>query len=346
MDIHAEINKLSYKPFLCRNLNIVNINDLANGISTNSSFLLQIDPQNQYAVSWWVSAKRTRSYPYARVYDTLSFSGKKVTIIPIYKDEGADGDRDFLQWDTLSLMSLLQVNVIIGYYNSAVKSTRYDNKITEQRFDIDYIKDQITHLSSFQSDALHWNLLQADLAPAIAHKAVDAYARISAAVGVQMHSTRTISNKIEQISLSADEFKRISRHRAHSAQTREIATLQPKEKINCDEKASITINNYLGGEYYFTADEARTNNGDLFLVECKHSETAVLPSISDIKDGLIKMILFTNLENVFIGNKKYNPKPILKLTSNSRSSVDFVNNGDFKALLLEAKTNNFDIVLD
>lgn len=345
MDIHAEINKLSYKPFLCRDLPIVKINELATGISSNSSFLLQIDPHNQYAVSWWVSAKRTRSYPYARVYDTLSFSGKKVTIIPIYKDEGADGDRDFLQWDTLSLMSLLQVNAIIGYYSSAVKSARYNNKITEQKFDIEYINEQINLLSSFQSDALHWNLLQADLAPTIAHRAVDAYERISTIVGVQMHSTRTITKKIEQISLSADEFKRISRNHAHSAQTREIATLQPKEKIICDEKASITINNYLGGEYYFTADEARIDKGDLFLVECKHSESAVLPSISDIKDGLIKMILFTNLENVFIGNKRYNPKPILKLTSNSRLDHDFVNNDEYKKLLLEAKTNIFDIDL-
>jgi hypothetical protein len=236
-------------------------------------------------VSWWVSAKRTRSYPYARVYDTLSFSGKKVTIIPIYKDEGADGDRDFLQWDTLSLMSLLQVNVIIGYYNCAIKSNSYNNKIKKQRFDIDYINEQIIALSSFHSDALHWNLLQANLAPAIAHKAVDAYKRISAAVGVQMHSAQTISRIIDQISMSADEFKRVSRNHAHSAQSREIATLQPKEKINRAEKASITINNYLGGKYYFTADEARIINGDLHLVECKHSKSASLPSINDIKDG-------------------------------------------------------------
>ncbi|MGC9043411.1 MAG: hypothetical protein ACP5KG_06100, partial [Myxococcota bacterium] len=75
--------------------------------------------------SWWVSPKRTRSYPDARVYDTLSFEGKKVTIIPIINDEGREGDRDFLQWDTISLMSLLGVYVIIGYYKNAEKSKRY-----------------------------------------------------------------------------------------------------------------------------------------------------------------------------------------------------------------------------
>lgn len=72
----------------------------------DATFILQIDAENRFAVSRWVSLKRTRLYPYPRVYDSLGFAGKKVTIIPIVKDEGKDGDRDFLQWDTVSLMSL------------------------------------------------------------------------------------------------------------------------------------------------------------------------------------------------------------------------------------------------
>lgn len=114
------------------------------------------------AIGWWVSPKRTRSYPYARVYDTLAFPSQKVTIIPIFKDEGKDGDRDFLRWDTVSLMSLLDVYVIIAYYKSASKNPDYKNKITNQRFDIDYLKAQLSELLSYQSDALHWNLSQID----------------------------------------------------------------------------------------------------------------------------------------------------------------------------------------
>ena len=41
-------------------------------------FILTINDKNEIAVSWWVSPKRTRSYPYARVYDTLGFAGKKL----------------------------------------------------------------------------------------------------------------------------------------------------------------------------------------------------------------------------------------------------------------------------
>ena len=123
--ITAKIKGIKYTPFLCRKLNTFNFNELDKALSKDATFILKIDDKNQIALSWWVSAKRTRSYPYARVYDSLSFAGKKVTIIPIVKDEGIDGDRDFLQWDTVSLMSLLGVYVIIAYYNDAIQSLRY-----------------------------------------------------------------------------------------------------------------------------------------------------------------------------------------------------------------------------
>lgn len=50
----------------------------------------------ELAYSKWVSPKRTRSYPFARIYNTYNAS-KILTIIPIIKDEGKDGDLDKLQ---------------------------------------------------------------------------------------------------------------------------------------------------------------------------------------------------------------------------------------------------------
>ncbi len=121
MDVSAKITGITYTPFLCRELNLFNIKDLDTAFNNAASFILSFDKGIQIAASWWVSAKRTRSYPYSRVYDTLGFQGKKVTIIPIVKDEGKDGDRDFLQWDTISLMSLLGVYTIVSYYSRAEK---------------------------------------------------------------------------------------------------------------------------------------------------------------------------------------------------------------------------------
>jgi len=156
MDVSAKITGIKYSPFLCRDLRVYDISDIDSALSQDGSFLLNVDDKNRVALSWWVSAKRTRSYPYARVYDTLSFKGKKITIIPIFKDEGKEGDRDFLQWDTISLMSLLGIYVIIGYYKTAERSQRYRHKITNQRFDMQYIKEKINNILSYHSDALHW----------------------------------------------------------------------------------------------------------------------------------------------------------------------------------------------
>src|SRR3989338_210627 len=119
IDISAKITGIKYTPFLCRKLKTYNLIDFDSALSNDATFILKVDEKNQIAVSWWVSAKRTRSYPYSRVYDSLGFAGKKITVIPIFKDEGKEGDRDFLQWDTVSLMSLLDAHVIIAYYADA-----------------------------------------------------------------------------------------------------------------------------------------------------------------------------------------------------------------------------------
>ncbi|MDO9546595.1 MAG: hypothetical protein Q7J07_07580, partial [Pelolinea sp.] len=128
LDVYANITGIAYTPTLCSSLREIDSDNFSNQMQLSASSKVLLG-DNEIALSWWVSPKRTRSYPYARVYDTLQFAGKKATVIPIFKDEGFDGDRDFLQWDTISLMSLINVYVIISYYDSADKSTRYENKI-------------------------------------------------------------------------------------------------------------------------------------------------------------------------------------------------------------------------
>ena len=51
------------------------------------------------------------------------------------------------------------------------------------------------------------------------------------------------------------------------------------------------------------------------LIESKHSVKSILPSRGDIKDGLLKMILYTNLTEVKVNGEKMNCKSVLKLTS-------------------------------
>lgn len=70
----------------------------------------------------------------------------------------------------------------------------------------------------------------------------------------------------------------------------------------------------MGGFYYLTVDEVETDGNQIRLIEAKHGR-GVLPSSGDIKDALIKMALFANLERVAAGGAVYDPVPTLKLTA-------------------------------
>jgi hypothetical protein len=342
MNILAEIKGMTYTPLLQKQLPDYSLSHFSQAFK-KSSFLLDFEDGNKLSVSWWVSAKRTRSYPYARVYNTLWFSGKKVTIIPIFKDEGKDGDRDFLQWDTISLMSLLNVYVIIAYYVDAKKSTRYQHKITGQKFELEYIREELARILPYQWDALHWNLEQLERVNEVRLRASVAYQEISEKLGVEMHSQKNVHTLIEKLTENKGDFLRMSREMAQKAQQRESRTLQPKESL-MGTKATITITNYLGGMYYMTVDEVRVEGDTIFLLECKHSRTGPLPSVDDIKDGLIKMILFTNISKITLDGVLYNPKAVLRLTTMNQFDPKTLKANKRKIydlLLQEAELNDF-----
>lgn len=346
MDIKAEITgPIKYTPLMCREVETVTVSELANALAKKGVFILEIDRKTQFAVTWWVSPKRTRSYPFARVYDSLGFSGKKLTIIPVWKDEGKDGDNDYIQWDSVSSMSLLNVYVVIAYYADAQRSSRYKNKITKQRFDIEYVRTKIDELVTCHSSALHWNMEQLEQVGCVADEALASYMRISSKLGVEMHSPSHAAKRVELLHRQLHEFMDFSRDGSRKAQSREMLTLQPKEYLEGN-KATITIKNFLGGLFYLTADEAEIKGENLYLYECKHSRNTKMPSLNDIKEGLLKMILFTNLRNVQVEGKQYHPIAILKLTTKDELDVGTLSQKHAQRLGLlrkEAEMNNFEI---
>jgi len=154
---------------------------------------------------------------------------------------------------------------------------------------------------------------------------------------------KSAEKRITELLKGKDEFMKLSRMLAEKAQRRERLTIQPKENLS-GTKAIITIQNYLGGYYYFTSDEAKVKGNNVFLIEGKHSENSSLPSLDDIKDGLLKMILFTNLEDVKIDDKEYNPIAVLKLTIKGGFKPDQITRSQKNTLILlskEAKRNKF-----
>ncbi len=362
MDIFAEIEGIKYEIKLPTELPAINFTNF-NINEIPASCLVKGEKYN-FAISKWVSPKRTRSYPFERVYNTLS-TFKKLTVIPIIKDEGANGDRDFIQWDTVSLMSLLDVYVIFAYYNHAEKHKTKPNKITNQKFDNQYILQKIKEISSYHSSALHWNLKEIkESLPGLIAKVKYYYSQISKNTGVAFHNEIGIDKFKKQFEKGVIIFMQTSRNKAKEAQHREQQTIQPKEILTTATKANITIKNYLGGLYYLTTDEIKIKDKKLYLIEGKHSKNSKLPSLADIKDGLLKMILYCNLTNVKVENQEFITFPTLKLTSsllsgsfnnsnseNEKQSFLFENNFDknqinlIYKLLDESKANNFEIII-
>lgn len=343
--ISAMIKNYSYHPTMSRKLKKYKLEDIVKSFPSEGSFIVSLQ-DSEIAVSWWVSAKRTRSYPYERVYDTLSFAGKKATIIPIFKDEGIQGERDYLQWDTISMMSLLGIYVIIAFYSTAEKSSRYENKITKQRFDSDYIQAKLNELKRTPYSVIEWNSYQTDNINEIGEKAIESYRRISKKIGVQMHPFDSAIKRIDKISKSRQSFMISSRELAQLAQMRESSFDQPSENVD-GTKARLTISDSLGGIYFLTSDEMQINGDQILLIEAKHSGTKELPSKSDIKDGFFKMSLFTNLEDVKMNGRFYKPMPVLKLTSSCQSTYESLSSAyqeKLKNIFSEGKKNGFKIL--
>lgn len=119
--ITGEIERINYKQTVNDNPREYKLENF--DINHAPGVFLLNDDKEKIAVSRWISPKRTRSYPFERVYDTLAYP-KRVAVIPVLKDEGLGGERDFLQWDTVSLMSLLNVYVVLAYYKDATKNLK------------------------------------------------------------------------------------------------------------------------------------------------------------------------------------------------------------------------------
>jgi len=85
MEITAKITGIEYKIELVKELDKVDFKEF--DINECPARCLISDKNKLFGISKWVSPKRTRTYPYERVYNTLTFA-KKITVIPIVKRRG------------------------------------------------------------------------------------------------------------------------------------------------------------------------------------------------------------------------------------------------------------------
>ena len=266
--------------------------------------------RNNLVFSKWISPKRTRSYPFARIYNTFHLNTKKVTIIPIIKDEGAGTqNNDRINFITFSWMNLLNVYIILAWYEGAVRKPGTTDRITDQILNVESVREKLLEVSRYQMSALHWNTthFEKDF-EAIYLNAVIGYEKISQEKNVAVHSPQDHLRTLEEFKadgrFSLASFKEASLPRSSQAAHRESLTTHVLESLEENAKGTFRISNYLGGMYYLTADEIYWEKSQLVIQESKNSSKGKFPSENDIKDGLFKLILFANMEEVTVDGRE------------------------------------------
>lgn len=308
--IKGFVRDVIYTPcFTTNKFQVYDITDFDINKAPGSGLINLGTSENNLAYSKWVSPKRTRTYPFARIYDTYHLNLKKVTIIPIIKDEGAGTqNNDRINFITFSWMNLLNIYVILTWYEDAERKPNTTDRITNQILNAEYVTEKLLEVSQYQMSALHWNTthFEKDFEN-VYMNAVESYKRISLSKDVKMHVPQNHILKLEKFkkdgSFCLENFKYATLPASHSAALRESVTVHELEALDQHAKGVFSIKNYLGGEYHLTADEIYWEDSKLVIQESKNSSKKTLPSKNDIKDGLFKLILFSNLTQVEIGGK-------------------------------------------
>jgi len=157
------------------------------------------------------------------------------------------------------------------------------------------------------------------------NKSVESYERISKENKVKLHSAENHRKRLLKFKkngkFNLDVFKEYTLQRSKEARMREIKTIHELESLSEGNKAIFNVYNYLGGIYYLTADEVFLENDVFVIQESKNSSTSKLTSKDDIKDGLFKLILYSNMEKLEYNNKKVEFKTRLKLTGNIQGNL-------------------------
>ena len=313
---HGYIKNVVYKACLADDLTLYEYADFDIN-DAKSCGMLQFNG-TQIAYSKWVSPKRTRSYPFERIYNTYN-SPRALTVIPVLKDEGLDGDLDRIQYSTVSWMNLLNIYIVLAYYQVAEKNQseeqRRRHKLTMQKLDAQLVNEQIEKIFRYKQSALHWNrdLLEQQLVE-VYQRALDSYRTIATTTGVKVHDRENQLVYLDKVMNDFEQFRDISLRGSLTAAQRESQVFHELEYLSNGIKSVFNIENYLGGVYHLTADEVIREEDRFIIQESKNSTQSFLPAVSDIKDGLFKLILFANLDLLKLNDRPISFSTRLKLT--------------------------------
>jgi len=313
------------------------------------SFLVDLNGR-QIAISYWIGSKRSRTYPFPRLYDILQEKNiKKIALIPIVKDEGPPdengkhkGDRDYLAWSTFTMCSFLDVYLIPTFHVKATQSTNFPNKVTNHDVDRKYVIDKIKEISKTTKSPKEWNNEQRCNLSSIVAAALDGYKKIKVDTGIPIKIS-TIAEKLKTRQ-NGNDFLKNSQLASQHARENEIKTSEQKhEELYGLPKCPIDLI-HDSKEVIFWAPDGYVMKGDhVYLVESKNSQ--YMPSMTQIKDALLKVILYCGIKVAKTQNSNtIHLHPVLLLSS-KKLSVKQMENKCSSEFIDECNLNGIKLVL-
>ena len=313
------------------------------------------------AISVWTTPKRTKTYPLARVYNTLSHSEGKITIIPVLVDYGKEGERGKIQPTTVDLMTSVGVYIVLGVFIDAkkgkvgtlAKNANPKTKSREgrlkfgkgQKFDLRYIEKQIKKIITDKPDIKKWNDAQLRTIPNLLANGIKNYKRLGKELGIPLSDFSRLEKNVE---IWKDDFAQFLADHADLSKGAQESETQADHKLEFVPGGKGTVNIHFGEsrKLYLTADDMKIDKGKgmVTFLEGKNASNGKFPGKNDIKEALFKLMIFKNSDFYFAG-KKLKKKLVCHLTG-QHDNVANEFKKKFPLLISECTANNIELRLN
>ncbi len=331
LEFYGVIRDLSYcTRVLTEDLDIVEFDRFDINRAPKSG-ILQFADSTSLGFSQWGTPKLHRTHPGARMYKTYDLP-KIVTVIPIIKDEGnGTQNNDRINFMVLSRMNLMNIYIVLAWYESAVPKGDSKDKITDFRFNSKWVADRILDIKNYKKSALHWNVSHFDRHfERVFRQAIRCNLDIANRYDVELHPVRNHLRALDKYLVDGkfelDAFDRHSSRKSSSSARSEAVTIHELEDLDNKQKAYFELDNLIGGKYFLAADGAFWERGKVVIQESKTSKDGKLPSLADIQDGLFRNILCSNIDELYLDGVRVDFTTRLKLTGKVVGTIEFPTN--------------------
>jgi len=312
------------------------------------------------SISVWTTPKRTKTYPFPRVYSTLGENGKKITIIPAQASYGKYGDKNKIQPGTIHWMTGLDVYVIVGVFikaKSKAKGKPSKNKkegkvstegklvFSDFEFDEEELVKQINEIIEKCPSIKEWNKSQVEAIPELLERATETNKQLGSKLGVEVQNFNPLEKKLKKWKTNHSEMISDYDNESMGAQKREVSADQVLENVDGD-KGKINVDMGDSKMLFLTSDSMLIDkkNKIIEIGEGKNSTEGRFPKEGDVVDALFKLMIFKKSE-LFYEGEKYGKKLVCYLSGTGEATEEEIRK-EYGHLIDECNANGIEFRLN